>query len=221
MSDEAKQPAQPGIKDLMRLWNRVSKTDPKMAKEASNGRFKFTTVDPQWQLEQATKQWGPYGDKWGLRDLDFSILPTDPPTCMLKAVFYYPVDTAFSGTAGFEIAVDMRLKAGDDICKKLITNARSKALSWLGFSADVFMGKFDDAAYVKDLKVEYAEHEATRKTALSQIRTAKTADDLAKLSEKIGHYVADGRIDGDLGAELFDEVGKRREALAGKTSSPA
>lgn len=217
MSEQAG--AKPAAKDPMRLWNRVSKTDPKMAKEASNGRFKFTTVDQQWQLEQATKQWGPYGAKWGLFGLVFSEMRTDPPSMMLTAEFRYLTDDGV--IASFPIAVDMRLKAGDDICKKLITNARSKALSWLGFSADVFMGKFDDAAYVKDLKVEYAEHEATRNTALSQIRTAKTADDLAKLSEKIGHYVANGRIDWDLGAELFDEVGKRREALASKTSSPA
>lgn len=202
------------VKDPMRLWNRVSKTDPKMAKEASNGRFKFTTVDPQWQMEQATKQWGPYGDKWGLFDLNFQEIKTDPPTILLKAEFVYPTDDG--ETASFPIAVDMRLKAGDDFAKKLVTNARSKALSCLGFSADVFMGKFDDATYVKDLKVEYAEHEATRKTALSQIRTATTAAALAELSEKIGHYVADGRIDGDLGAELFEEVGKRREALASK-----
>jgi len=54
---------------------------------------------------------------------------------------------------------DIPSKSDDDFAKKMETNTVSKALSKLGFSADVFLGKFDDNKYVVDQKLK-AELEA-------------------------------------------------------------
>ena len=191
----------------MVLWDKVKTTNTQYTKHTGFGAFKFTAVDPQYQLQEATKLWGPYGRQWGLKELRFSTFQVDEfTTMMLEAEFVYPGGT-------FPIAVDMRFKPGQDICKKLITSARSKALSFLGFSADVFMGKFDDTAYVNDLKVKEGEFNAFEQKALSSIKTAKNQEALDKMRARIEEMVAADTITGDQGADLFDEISIRRRAL--------
>lgn len=200
------------VNDPMYLWGRVCKTNPAMAKEANNGRFKFTTVDPQYQLECATKIFGPYGDLWGMRNFVVTTLPTDPPSMMLQADFFYP---GLDGKEkSFPVVVDMRLKPGDDVCKKLITSARSKALSWLGFNADVFLGKFDDAAYVKDLRIRFDDEDKFTKHAVSSIGMAKDGKALDQMSERVVSLLAEGNITEDKARELQERIDIRREQLA-------
>lgn len=198
----------------MKLWDKVKTTKTEYTKPTGFGAFKFTAVDPQYQLQEATKLWGPYGQQWGLRELRFGTFETDAgtTTIMLEANFQYP-------GGEFPIAVDMKFKPGQDCCKKLITSARSKALSFLGFSADVFMGKFDDTAYVNDLKVREGEFNAFEQKALSSIKTAKTQEALDKMRARIEEMVADDTITGDQGANLFDEISIRRRKLLEQVKS--
>ena len=42
-----------------------------------------------------------------------------------------------------------------DFAKKIETDALTKALSKLGFNADVFMGRFDDHKYVEEINAEF------------------------------------------------------------------
>lgn len=202
----------------MELWEKVKTTSPNYCKEANNGRFKFTTVDPQYQLQEATKIWGPYGRDWGLFDLAFSTIETSESsndgyvamtTMTLNANFKYP-------GGQFPIAVDMKFKPGQDIMKKLLTSARSKALSFLGFSADVFMGKFDDTAYVNDLKIKEGDNNAFQEKALSSIRSAKNQEALDAMKVRTQQMVANKTISGDQGAMLFDEILERRQELIAK-----
>jgi hypothetical protein len=202
----------------MLLWDKVKTTNTQYTKATGFGAFKFTAVDPQYQLQEATKLWGPYGREWGLKDFRFSTFESmesgkdgvvTVTTMMLEANFMYP-------GGEFPIAVDMKFKCGQDCCKKLITSARSKSLSYLGFSADVFMGKFDDTAYVNDLKVREGEFNAFEQKALSSIRTAKTDDGLNKAEARIRQMVAIETITGDQGANLLDEISLRRRELAEK-----
>lgn len=54
--------------------------------------------------------------------------------------------------------------------KKSLTDAMSKCLSLLGFSADVYLGRFDDNKYVSDLQQEFAEkHEAEQRQLAPKI----------------------------------------------------
>lgn len=59
------------------------------------------------------------------------------------------------------------ISSDEDHAKKSITDATSKCLSLLGFSADVYMGKFDDHKYVEGLKakMEAAGNPATGMTS--------------------------------------------------------
>ena len=48
------------MKDNLKLWNAVEKTDPNHTKKANVKGNKITSIKPQYQILQATKQWGSY-----------------------------------------------------------------------------------------------------------------------------------------------------------------
>jgi len=55
------------------------------------------------------------------------------------------------------------LKIDDEVRKKVVTNAKTKGLSELGFNADIFMGQFDDPNYVEYIKYEQSINQAEDK----------------------------------------------------------
>lgn len=200
------QPYQPPPVKPLQLWNEVCTTPPKMTKEVSIGR-KFTTIDPTWQLQRATELWGPYGMTWGLRALQYSILDTGegPKSMMLVAEFWYPLGQ-------FPIAVDMPFKNRDDCCKKLLTSARSKSLSLLGFSADIYMGKFEDAAYVGMVTKGYEWLDA----AIAKIPKTESEEDLDKSLRKTNISFNSGQIPGSVYDEIVELIEQRRKELRGE-----
>lgn len=131
--------------DNMKLWNSVCETDEQFTKKV-NQRGGFTAIGAQYQIRMATEQWGPYGGSWGVKNLNYRFIEpfveNEKPGIMLTGAFYYP-------GGDFEMAVDMPYKSTDDCTKKLLTDLTTKALSKLGFNADVFMGRFDDNKYVE------------------------------------------------------------------------
>lgn len=198
--------------DNLDLWERVKKTDPSYTKKASNGRFSFTTVDPQYQLLEATRVFGPYGSTWGLRNLQIEPIESDGmTTMMLIADFWY---TRNGKEHSFPIAVDQKFRTGFDTVKILMTSARSKALSYLGFAADVFMGGYDDAEYVKNLKVEFGDRDQFKKTALGMIRMSDTEEKLVRCEERVRDMAADKTIDLGVATELQQAINEQRGAIS-------
>ena len=61
----------------LRIWSKVSKTDPKNTKYVkpytSNGRG-FTAIDAYSQVQQATEELGPCGEGWGWTKPEFDIM---------------------------------------------------------------------------------------------------------------------------------------------------
>ena len=178
--------------DNMRIWDVYCTTNPKYTKSANNGRFSFTSIDPQFQLEQATRLWGPYGHIWGLSDCKFTML-ADNMAMMLEAQFHYPINDLPAGPiAEFPIAVDIKYRPGFDNCKVLMTSARSKALSLLGFGADVFMGEYDLPEHIKDMELKYGDQDQALKKGLRQIKETRTPEELIELAKKLKHHEEDG-----------------------------
>jgi hypothetical protein len=58
---------------------------------------------------------------------------------------------------GCEEWKDRNGRVDSDASKKATTDAITKLLSQLGFSADVFLGKYDDQKYVEALREEFTE----------------------------------------------------------------
>ena len=157
-------------KDNLALWNAVSRTDPAHTKTVTDRGRRYTDIDPMYLIQRATELWGPYGSTWGLRRIERAFFPFqgDPLLadskqryCILSAEFFYP-------GGQFEIGNEMPLFSAkqhlydNDWLKKLETNTLSKALSKVGFGADVFLGKFDDARYVQMVNEEYRKQESGR-----------------------------------------------------------
>ena len=208
-------------RENLKLWKSVDKTPPDMTKQVAFGKRKYTTIDPQWQLRVATALWGPYGHRWGMRNLDCKMVEVHASdaqgkylesSVFLKADFFYPVD---GKEVSFEIWNDDKFRSGDDTLKKLITNTRSKALSWLGFSADVFLGKFDDTAYVDSLKKKFGDQDAFMNTIATAIRTAKDLNALSKCKERLEEIIADQTLEDAASAqELMELVSERKRELS-------
>lgn len=191
----------------MELWNKVCSTPPKHTKEANNGRFKFTCIDPQFQTKQATEIWGPYGGAWGLRNFRWEKIEVlETVNIFLCAEFYYP-------DGQFDVLVDMKYRPGFDTAKCLVTSAKSKALSMLGFGADVFMGMYDDVHYVQMQQVKQKDSEALRKTMLARVRLAEDPAKLDEQESKISEMIADDIVSASVGGEVLAAIEKRRGEL--------
>ncbi len=126
----------------LQLWKLVEKSDLNHTRqfEYENGK-KLITIDAYYQIKVATAIWGSYGGKWGFKKISVTQIGS---TALYKAVFSYP-------GGEFEIINSISI-AERDFAKKLETDTLTKALSRLGFNADIFMGKFDDSKYIESLK---------------------------------------------------------------------
>ena len=154
------------------FWESVSKTDPKFTKEIRNGGRKMTAINAQYQLMNATKKWGKYGDKWGLRDIKLNYidnLDKGQILCVSNAVFEYPEGKFEIGSSIFvqQFVKQSYLSIDSDFLKKLETDMLTKSLSKLGFNADVFLGKYDDNKYVRQIELEFSEQKQKPKLTLS------------------------------------------------------
>lgn len=135
--------------DTMRIWGAVSKTDPDHTKRV-NQRGGFTAIDAHYQIECATRQFGPVGEGWGYHceppifQGEFVIVPV--------SVWHGDRTKAFGPIYGCAAMTGNR--PDSDAPKKAMTDAITKGLSHLGFNADVFLGKFDDSKYVDELRAE-------------------------------------------------------------------
>jgi len=144
------------MSDNLELWNKVEKTDPNHTKKANVAGNKITCIAPQYQILNATREFGSYGVKWGWKslDLDYSLVSKD--VIVLKGVFFYP-DGEFPIINSMKLFKDnAKTKIDDDFAKKIETDALTKALSKLGFNADIFMGRYDDVKYLEEVTKEFA-----------------------------------------------------------------
>ena len=157
----------------MKIWSRVDKTDPKYTKKVA-ARGGYTSIDAMYQTKKATEVFGMYGAGWGLSETNFNLELFESTGMILhEAVFFY-----MQGTKRHEFPIHNAVKPmngakhDEDWPKKVETNTISKALSRLGFCADVFMGDFDNQEYVENRVNEEAMEKAVNKSEerLKQVR---------------------------------------------------
>jgi len=170
------------------FYRLVSKTNPDYVKRASLGGRNVATVDPQYQTELATEQWGLYGKEWGIKDICFTTKEYDDVTVMaLYGVFWYPSGEfpyAVSEKAAY-VTSKGRKMVDVDIEKKLLTKFQSKCLSKVGFNADVFLGMFDDAEYVQEVHKEFHKINSTQLQLVMDL-ILETETDKEKFCEAFG-----------------------------------
>lgn len=138
----------------MELWNKVCKTDPKHTKPVTIGKRTYTAIDPMYQVKRATEELGPAGKGWGWRVVDKTFLPTDYIAVTIQ-VWVGEKENYIDHIGMCGLYMDKAKSMPDGECfKKAVTDGVTKGLSYFGFSADVFLGKFDDSKYVEDVEKE-------------------------------------------------------------------
>ena len=156
----------------MELWNAVAVTNPNFVKSFTRGGgFSGTAINATYQAQKATETFGPCGIGWGLDILE-ERYQDGAPLLQGEAVVGHEVIHVLrvklwyvhQGKHGEVIHFGQtpfvgRNKNGfftdEEAPKKSMTDAMSKCLSLIGFSADVHLGLYDDNKYVADLRKEF------------------------------------------------------------------
>lgn len=167
----------------LKLWDSVCVTDPSMTKKANVGGNKITSIKPQYQIKLATEQFGPYGKTWGFKEIDYDYNLEHYGLVVFKATFFFP-DGEFVISNSIKIWKDnAKTKLDDDFAKKCETDALTKALSKLGFNADIFMGYFDDMRYVEQAAEVTAQKNTPKKAAVDN---SKLIGGIKKIEAELG-----------------------------------
>lgn len=140
----------------LELWNKVEKTNPKYTKKANVKGNQITSIAPQYQIKNVTEQFGIYGEKWGFKSLEFDYtLAESLGIVILHAVFFFPKGEFPIKNAQSLFMDNAKTKVDDNFAKKLETDTLTKAISKLGFNADIFLGLFEDVKYLNDVTLEF------------------------------------------------------------------
>ncbi len=163
----------------LNLWDSVKETDPKHTKGFSKGGgFKGTSINPTYNNRRATEAFGTCGIGWGVDIVRESYQEGAPifingaQACkevihILQIKLWYILDgkrgeipsfgqTTFVGQNKNGIFTD------EEAPKKSLTDATTKALSMLGFGADIFLGLYDDVKYINDIKEAHSSPKAAK-----------------------------------------------------------
>lgn len=149
--------------ETLNLWEKVCTTDPKYTKAFTRGGgFSGTAINATYLIRKATELWGPLGGKWGYEVVESEFVPSPAGEVIhvLRIKFRHPEGSFESfGQTTFAGKNKNGLYTDEEAPKKSLTDAVTKALSMLGFSADIHMGMYDDHKYVAQVKKELAETE--------------------------------------------------------------
>ena len=139
----------------MLIWDRVKKSDPKYLKKVSFGARSFTAIDPQYQVMSATQEFGPVGEGWGWSSETRFINLSNGDTAVIcdVTVWHGTPDCKFGPFPGCRKFFDAaKQRMNEDAPKMAVTDGLTKALSHIGFNADVFLGEMDGNKYAADAK---------------------------------------------------------------------
>lgn len=150
----------------LELWDSVCKTNPADTKKITFGRA-ITAIDPYKQVRSATEAFGPAGKGWGWSVQRVEYLPTNEMGVLIK-LWHGELHNSIEQWGQSSLYIDNAERKKDTDCfKKATTDGVTKCLSYLGFNADIFLGKFDDNKYIQE-RVNEESYNAVYKEALSR-----------------------------------------------------
>lgn len=182
--------------DNMSIWGKVEKTDPKYTKQFSRGGgFKGTATNATYLARKATETFGPCGTGWGINVLSEEVFTGAPHVIegqviahdmihKVHARLWYVLDGKRGEVEQFgQTQIVGRNKHGfytdEEAPKKSLTDAMSKCLSLLGFSADIHLGLYDDNKYVAQLQQDFAPRASETEIASLRALLTETGSDEA------------------------------------------
>lgn len=137
----------------MIIWNKVEKTTPDQRVKKVGFGADLTSICAYSQIKKATKIWGAMGKGWGY---EYEHTYPVSGTVVSHIKLWYMEDGAkytVPSVGEAKLYKDaQKTKADDDAHKKANTDGITKALSFLGFNADIFTGSFDGNKYMAEKK---------------------------------------------------------------------
>lgn len=169
----------------MSIWEKVQTTDTRYTKDAKVGGQQITSLNGTAMVMKATELFGPVGIGWGWKIIeerfdDGHEIYTgegDKRACIgreightVKICLWFVQggqrgEIEQYGCTRYQYKTNYGMTTDGEAPKKSLTDAIKKALSMLGFSADVFLGMFDDQNYVQQLQAEQAIEQAEDREA--------------------------------------------------------
>jgi len=197
-------------KNKMRIWDAVCKTAPEYTKKMTHGA-KLTTICAYSQFQEATRLWGPYGEGWGSTVIETSYPPNK--TVVHHLSFWYDGDKNKTIETFGQSDLETKYGSDSDSHKKAQTDGETKALSKLGFNADVFLGRFDDNNYIKARTQE--EQAKFKKQTIDYVKGMPTMEDLYLWSMSFDRSAIEPALDKEISTLYFKTMSKL--AWAGMT----
>lgn len=222
------------MSENLKLWDSVCKTDPSHTKSfVRAGGFRGTAIKPMWLVKMATEKFGPMGSGWGIKVEDTHVQAVDGT---MDVLVFVAVNVWYINPDEKKKIITESMKfwtgaswGGDYICKstkngpktddeafkKATTDGMVKALSWLGFGADVHMGLFDDSKYVNSLEQEFAQEELKEsdiiETVTQALSTCYTKENLSEIEDELqGYYKRASPIEKK---HILEMVSKTKERI--------
>jgi hypothetical protein len=130
----------------LKLWEQVEKTPKELIEKVDAGDGKqLNTVASINRIKKATELFGVYGKNWGLKDIKHSEKRIFNTLILgeLEAIFFYThndvkIEFEISNSTPIVSQEDKKLKVNYTYRKALETDTITKALSRLGFNADIY-----------------------------------------------------------------------------------
>ncbi|KAB0502806.1 hypothetical protein [Pseudomonas lini] len=193
----------------MQIWEKVSTTDTRYTKAAEVGGQKITSLNGTAMIMKATEVFGPVGIGFGWSVMeerfdegsemisgegDKRLVLGRELNHTIKIRFWFELDGKRGeieqyGCTRYLYKSKYGTTTDGEAPKKSLTDAIKKSLSMLGFSADVFLGMFDDTGYVEQLKDEERLEDAADKDAEILRQKQERLDWLNSAVETIGKAV--------------------------------
>ena len=187
----------------LNIWDAVQATDPKYTKAFNRGGgFKGTATNATYLAKKATEQFGPCGLGWGVNVVNEQLITGAPHMSegvviandiihKLHVKFWYVRDGVRGEIEQFgQTQMVGKNKNGfytdEEAPKKSMTDAMSKCLSLLGFSADIHLGLYDDNKYVSEMQEKFTDRISTEQAATIRDFLESTASDVPAFLKWLG-----------------------------------
>ncbi len=217
----------------MQIWNRVEKTDTRYTKDAKVGGQQITSLNGTAMIMKATEVFGPAGIGFGWKVLEERFDPGievfigegDKRSSLgftsnhtVRIAFWFMSDGQRGeiesyGCTNYIYKASYGMLTDGEAPKKSLTDAIKKALSSLGFSADVFLGLFDDKDYVNALADEQAIEQAEDQAAEEDRQKQERLDYIASVIESLKTAKTPKEL------KAFHDVAVRRLTLRNDTKA--
>lgn len=166
--------------DNMSIWSQVEKTAPEATKAAKVNGQQITSISGHHMVKRATEVFGPVGIGWGwtvaeerfdqggeIRNDKGEIIGHEVGHTIRIKLWFMQDDKRGEleqyGCTPFTYKSKWGVTTDTEAPKKSLTDAIKKGLAMLGFSADIFLGMYDDRDYVAERQAEAALEQAENK----------------------------------------------------------